>query len=135
MNAVSLVATFGLAPAFSAGAREGVSLHTEDSEAILACQRGDREAFDALVERYQRDVYRLCFRYVNNHQDASDMAQEAFIKAFRAISRFRGESSFSTWIYRIAINTCLNFRSSRKPPAEEVTEAVPDRSPGALEGV
>src|SRR5437762_14308387 len=83
---------------------------------IEAVQRGDREAFDRLVERYQRDVYRLCYRYVNNHHDASDMAQEAFLKAFRAIGRFRGDSAFSTWLYRIAVNTCLNFRSSRRLP-------------------
>jgi len=135
MNVASLVAPFGLAPVFSTGAREAARLHTEDQEAILACQRGDKEAFDKLVERYQRDVYRVCFRYVNNHQDASDMAQEAFLKAYRAIGRFRGESSFSTWIYRIAINTCLNFRAARKPQAEDVTEALEDRSPGALDGV
>jgi RNA polymerase sigma-70 factor (ECF subfamily) len=109
--------------------------HTErerDREAVLACQRGEREAFDRLVERYQRDVYRLCYRYGNNHEDANDMAQEVFLKAYRALGRFRGESAFSTWLYRIAVNTCLSFRSSRKPEAEEATEALPDASPGAL---
>jgi RNA polymerase sigma-70 factor (ECF subfamily) len=104
----------------------------QDREAVLACQRGEREAFDRLVERYQRDVYRLCYRYVNNHDDANDMAQEVFLKAYRALGRFRGESAFSTWLYRIAVNTCLSFRSSRRPEAEEVTEALPDASPGAL---
>jgi RNA polymerase sigma-70 factor (ECF subfamily) len=84
------------------------------------------------MERYQRDVYRLCYRYVNDHHDANDMAQEVFLKAYRAIHGFRGESAFSTWLYRIAVNTCLNFRSSRKPEAEEVSDALPDRSPGAL---
>src|SRR5205085_9193025 len=86
----------------------------EDREAIEACRRGDREAFDRLVERYQRDVYRLCYRYVNNHHDSSDLAQESFLKAYRAIGRFRGESAFSTWLYRIAVNTCLNFRAPRQ---------------------
>src|SRR4029078_6739078 len=90
----------------------------EDREAIQACQRGEREAFDRLVERYQRDVYRLCFRYVNNHHDANDMAQEVFLKAYRAIGKFRGDSAFSTWLYRIAVNTCLNFRAARKLPAQ-----------------
>jgi RNA polymerase sigma-70 factor (ECF subfamily) len=107
----------------------------QEREAILACQRGEREAFDRLVERYQRDVYRLCYRYVNNHEDANDMAQEVFLKAYRALGRFRGESAFSTWLYRIAVNTCLSFRSSRKPAGEEVTEALPDASPGALDKV
>jgi RNA polymerase sigma-70 factor, ECF subfamily len=102
----------------------------EDREAIEASQRGDREAFDRLVEHYQRDVYRLCYRYVNNHHDASDLAQEAFLKAYRAIGRFRGDSAFSTWLYRIAVNTCLNFRAARKLPSEPLEVDVPDRRRG-----
>jgi RNA polymerase sigma-70 factor (ECF subfamily) len=107
-------------------ARVGAGLREDDRAAIQACQRGEREAFDRLVERYQRDVYRLCFRYVNNHHDANDMAQEVFLKAYRAIAKFRGDSSFSTWLYRIAVNTCLNFRAARKPPAEELSDHVAD---------
>jgi RNA polymerase sigma-70 factor, ECF subfamily len=98
----------------------------EDREAIEACQRGDRDAFDRLVERYQRDVYRLCYRYVNNHHDANDLAQESFLKAYRAIGRFRGDSAFSTWLYRIAVNTCLNFRALRKLPSEPLEDDVAD---------
>ncbi len=112
-------------------------LRHEDREAVEACQRGEREAFDRLVERYQRDIYRLCYRYVNNHEDASDMAQEVFLKAYRAIGRFRGDSSFSTWLYRIAVNTCLNFRAGRRPPPQELSDALPDRGPAVsdrLEG-
>jgi len=101
--------------------------HEDDRDAIAACQGGEREAFDRLVEKYQRDVYRLCYRYVNNHQDANDMAQEVFLKAYRALDRFRGDSSFSTWLYRIAVNTCLNFRASRKPEAAELPEALADK--------
>jgi RNA polymerase sigma-70 factor (ECF subfamily) len=104
--------------------------HAEDREAIEACQRGEREAFDGLVERYQRDVYRLCYRYVNNHHDASDLAQESFLKAYRAIGRFRGDSAFSTWLYRIAVNTCLNFRAARKLPSETIEDDVPDATRG-----
>ena len=107
--------------------------HEDDRDAIAACQGGEREAFDRLVDKYQRDVYRLCYRYVNNHQDANDMAQEVFLKAYRALDRFRGDSAFSTWLYRIAVNTCLNFRASRKPPAAELPETLPDKSQGALE--
>jgi RNA polymerase sigma-70 factor (ECF subfamily) len=110
----------------SQGLREG------EREAIEACQRGEREAFDRLVERYQRDIYRLCYRYVNNHEDANDMAQEVFLKAYKAIGRFRGDSSFSTWLYRIAVNTCLNFRAARKPETEELPEALPDARAGAV---
>src|SRR5215475_10753031 len=99
-----------------------------EADAIAASQRGEREAFDELVLRYQRDVYRLCYRYVNNHEDANDLAQEVFLKAYRAIGGFRGDSSFSTWLYRIAVNTCLNFRSARKPPAQELSDSVPDHA-------
>jgi RNA polymerase sigma-70 factor (ECF subfamily) len=113
--------------------RVGSGLREEDREAVAASQRGQREAFDRLVQRYQRDVYRLCYRYVNNHQDASDMAQEVFLKAYRAIGGFRGESSFSTWLYRIAVNTCLNFRAARRPIAEELPDALPDRRASAAE--
>jgi RNA polymerase sigma-70 factor (ECF subfamily) len=110
-------------------------LREDDRDAVTACQRGEREAFDRLVERYQRDVYRLCYRYVNNHHDANDMAQEAFLRAFRAIGKFRGESAFSTWLYRIAVNTCLNFRSARKPEASELPDSLPDRAETAAEAV
>ena len=113
----------------------GSRLREDDREAIEACQRGDRDAFDRLVQRYQRDVYRLCYRYLNNHEDADDVAQEVFLRAYRAISRFRGDSAFSTWLYRIAVNACLNFRASRKPPSAEVPEAIPDPSPGAHSAV
>ena len=105
----------------------------EDQEAIVACQRGEREAFSRLVERYQRDVYRLCYRYVNNHQDANDMAQEVFLRAYRAIGKFRGDSAFSTWLYRIAVNTCLNFRSLKRLPQEPLSEALPDGAPAAAD--
>ena len=108
-------------------------LREDDREAVAASQRGERQAFDILVEKYQRDIYHLCYRYVNDHQDANDMAQEVFVKAYRALGRFRGDSSFSTWLYRIAVNTCLNFRASRRPPTVELPEALPDRAPGALE--
>src|ERR687897_1602759 len=106
------------------------TLRADDREAVEASRRGDREAFDRLVERYQRDVYRLCYRYVNNHEDANDAAQEAFLRAYRAIGSFRGDSAFSTWLYRIAVNTCLNFRAARKPAADELPDTLPDLRPG-----
>jgi RNA polymerase sigma-70 factor (ECF subfamily) len=112
--------------------RPSSGLREEEREAVEACQRGEREAFDRLVERFQRDIYRLCYRYVNNHEDANDVAQEVFLKAYRAIRRFRGDSSFSTWLYRIAVNTCLNFRSARKPETEELPEALADPRVGVV---
>lgn len=128
VTAETLVSPFVLAVAGERPPSLGSHLHVEDREAVEACQGGEREAFDRLVERYQRDVYRLCYRYVNNHEDANDMAQEVFIKAYRALGRFRGDSSFSTWLYRIAVNTCLNFRASRRPPGEELPEGLADAS-------
>jgi RNA polymerase sigma-70 factor (ECF subfamily) len=108
------------------GPQSALPRGADEREALEACRRGEREAFGLLVERYQREIYRLCYRYVGNHEDANDMAQEAFLKAWRALPSFRGDSAFSTWIYRIAVNTCLNFRSSRKPPTDEPSEALPD---------
>lgn len=127
MNPQALAIPIGLAVAGgSERSGDARGLREDDRQAVEACQQGQREAFDRLVERYQRDVYRLCYRYVNNHQDANDMAQEAFLKAYRAIAKFRGDSAFSTWLYRIAVNTCLNFRSARRPPQEELSEHLAD---------
>lgn len=116
--------------ASAVGAAERAQSREAEAALIEACQQGDREAFDRLVERYQRDVYRLCYRFVNQHEDASDLAQEAFLKAWKAIGRFRGDSAFSTWLYRIAVNACLNHRASRRPPAQELPESLPDPDPG-----
>src|SRR3954454_4842924 len=102
-----------------------------DAADVQAASAGDREAFDRLVQRYEREVYRLCFRYVNAHQDASDMAQEAFLKAWKALPSFRGDSAFPTWLYRITVNTCLSFRAASRTRTEEISEHLPDTRPGA----
>ncbi len=130
-----LEAVFGVAAVDARGRDSHDQVRADDAADLEACRQGDREAFDRLVARYQRDVYRLCYRYVNNHQDADDMAQEVFLKAYRALGRFRGESAFSTWLYRIGVNTCLNFRTSRRPPTDEISDALPDRRPSAADGV
>jgi len=104
-----------------------------DAEDVRACQRGERNAFDRLVERHQRDIYRLCFRYVNDHQDANDLAQETFLRAYRGIGRFRGESGFSTWLYRIAVNACLSFRARRRAECEPLPDGLSDGADGAPE--
>jgi len=125
-----LALALGLA---SAVARPDVAAQAREAERDLvgACQRGEREAFDRLVERYQREIYRLCYRYVNNHEDANDLAQDAFLKAWRAIGRFRGDSSFSTWLYRIAVNACLNHRALKRPLLQELPEVLPEPAPRA----
>ena len=80
----------------------------DDASLVKAIQKGDSAAFDRLVLRHQDRVYGICFWMLGNEQDADDTAQEVFIKVFKGIGRFRLESSFSTWLYRIAVNTCKN---------------------------
>lgn len=81
---------------------------TLEKELIELAQNGDRQAFDLLVERYQFKIIKLVNRYVRDPVEAMDIAQESFIKAYRAIGKFRGDSAFYTWLYRIAINTAKN---------------------------
>ncbi|MFP4130443.1 MAG: RNA polymerase sigma factor RpoE [Halorhodospira sp.] len=93
-----------------------------DRELVERVQAGDKQAFDVLVLRYQHKLLKLIGRYVREPQEASDVAQEAFIKAYRAIPRFRGESSFYTWLYRIGVNTAKNHlvAQGRRPPDTDV---------------
>lgn len=86
---------------------------TSDLALVRRVQRGDKGAFDALVLKYQHKVVKLVMRYVRNPAEAEDIAQEAFIKAYRALPQFRGDSAFYTWLYRIAINTAKNAIVSR----------------------
>lgn len=81
---------------------------------LRRAQAGDLEAYDALVRRHQPRVYSAVYHLTSNHEDANDLTQEAFIKAFRVLNTFKGDSSFFTWVYRIAINRTLNFLKSRK---------------------
>ncbi|ABA58919.1 RNA polymerase, sigma-24 subunit, RpoE [Nitrosococcus oceani ATCC 19707] len=93
-----------------------------DGELVRRVQRGDKKAFDMLVLKYQRKILRLISRYIHDPGEALDVAQEAFIKAYRALPRFRGESAFYTWLYRIAINTSKNYlvAQSRRPPENDI---------------
>src|SRR5947207_9845464 len=91
-----------------------------DAELVAASLAGDPSAFDALVERHRRNVYHVCYRFVGNHEDASDLTQEVFLRAFRALRRFKGQSSVGTWLYRIAVNVSLNRVSARTPPTEPI---------------
>jgi RNA polymerase sigma-70 factor (ECF subfamily) len=121
--------------AWPAGETKGAAppdARAEERAAVAACQRGDREAFDRLVERHQREVYRLCYRYVGTHEDANDLAQEVFLRAWRSIGRFRGDSAFRTWLHRIAVNACLNHRAVKRPPTQELPETLADPARGAL---
>ncbi|MGG5144309.1 RNA polymerase sigma factor RpoE [Alcaligenes ammonioxydans] len=88
-----------------------------DAELVARVQRGDKRAFDLLVLKYQRKIMRLLSRMVRDPSEIEDVAQETFIKAYRALPQFRGESAFYTWLYRIAINTARNWQASaaRRP--------------------
>lgn len=92
-----------------------------DADLVARVQRGDKRAFDLLVLKYQRRVMRLLSRLVRSPSDVEDVAQEAFIKAYRALPQFRGDSAFYTWLYRIAINTARNWHvaQTRRPQTVE----------------
>src|ERR1700679_129354 len=90
-----------------------MSADESDLSLVRRVQSGDKGAFDALVLKYQHKVTKLVMRYVRNPAEAEDIAQEAFIKAYRALPQFRGDSAFYTWLYRIAINTAKNAVVSR----------------------
>ena len=85
-----------------------------ETELVKRAQRGDMPAYDELVRRHQERIYATIYHMTSNHEDANDLAQEAFIKAFQALRTFKGGSSFYTWVYRIAINKTINFLKQRK---------------------
>ena len=100
-----------------------------DLSLVRRVQRGDKGAFDALVLKYQHKLVKLVMRYVRNPAEAEDIAQEAFIKAYRALPQFRGDSAFYTWLYRIAINTAKNAVVSRdRSPIEYNIDRNADES-------
>src|SRR6201992_1058243 len=98
---------------FCPGAEAPMSADVSDLSLVRRVQRGDKGAFDALVLKYQHKLVKLVMRYVRNPAEAEDIAQKAFIKAYRALPQFRGDSAFYTWLYRIAINTAKNAVVSR----------------------
>jgi RNA polymerase sigma-70 factor, ECF subfamily len=94
------------------------------------------KAFDELMIRYERQIYRVCYRFVDNRDDAMDLAQEVFIKAFEHLPTFRKESSLKTWLYRIAINHCINYKKKNVHEFVEVNEftgSVPASVQAAME--
>jgi RNA polymerase sigma-70 factor (ECF subfamily) len=94
-----------------------------DQRLVERVQRGDKAAFDLLVAKYQRKIFRLLSRLIRDAAEVEDVAQEAFIKAYRALPNFRGDSAFYTWLYRIAINTAKNHLVSQGRRAPTTTEA------------
>lgn len=96
-----------------------------ERDLVEACLAGRREAFDVVVTRHQRAVYRLCYRFAGNHEDAVDLAQETFLRAYRGLRKFRGGSTLATWLYRIAVNVSLNRVSARTPPLLPLEKSAP----------
>lgn len=97
-----------------------------DQDLVLRVQQGDKRAFDLLVIKYQHRIIQLVNRYVKDPSEAQDIAQEAFIKAYRALGDFRGDSAFYTWLYRIAINTAKNFLVARARRSGDVELDIQD---------
>jgi len=90
----------------------------EEMDLVKRARRGDLAAYDELVRRYQERIYATVYHMTANHEDANDLAQESFIKAFQALRSFKGGSSFYTWVYRIAVNKTINFLKQRKNRAQ-----------------
>jgi RNA polymerase sigma-70 factor (ECF subfamily) len=137
-DALSLSSRIALQRQAASGRSHGAGLPmtaADDAALVRQCLAGDTTAFDVLVERHRRQVYQVCYRFVNNHEDASDLAQDAFVRAYRALHTFKGNSAFSTWLYRVAINVCLNRVSAKQAATEpldrreheDVRGELPDR--------
>lgn len=95
----------------------------QDHELVKLVKAGELAPYDELVRRHQVKIHDLCYKMLRNYDDARDMAQETFLKAYRKINKFKGRSKFSTWLYRIAVNNCLNYIKKQKP-TEELYEEI-----------
>jgi len=105
-----------------------------DRQLVARAQRGDKRAFELLVEKYQRKLARLLSRFIRDPAEVEDVTQEAFIKAYRALPAFRGDSAFYTWLYRIGINTAKNYLMAMGRRAPTSTEVEADQAEGFDEG-
>ena len=118
---------------------------SDDSQLIERCRNGDREAFDELVRRYERQAYNLAYRLAGNYDDASDVVVEAFVRAFQGLHTFRGDANFGTWLHRVVVNTFLDMRKRSKGrqhvsleeqlelDGDTLTRQIEDTSPGPQE--
>ncbi len=106
-----------------------MSTQSTDKKLVKRVQKGDKGAFDLLVLKYEQKIVNLVMRYVRDPEQAMDITQEAFIKAYRALPRFRGDSAFYTWLYRIAVNTAKNYLAAqrRRPMDIELDMQDPDQ--------
>ncbi len=141
-------AALGWKPALGVGMRRSESqtgtsapesdLENADDRALVEAFRGGaREAFDVIVRRHQKHVYQLCYRFVGNHEDAADLSQDVFVRAFKGLRKFKGDAALGTWLYRVGVNVCLNKVTARRPVPESIEERQPadDRAETAFERV
>jgi RNA polymerase sigma-70 factor (ECF subfamily) len=117
----------GVHESAAAAPREPALVDLSERALVDACMAGREGAFDLIVERHRRAVYHLCWRFVGNHEDASDLSQEVFLRAFRGLRGFRGRSSLATWLYRIGVNICMNRISLKETAARKMTEPIDER--------
>ena len=97
------------------------TLHDADDRTLVAAYLEDRhDAFDVIVERHKRNVYRLCYRFVGNHEDASELVQDVSVRAFKGLHKFKGDSSLGTWLHRVGVNVCLNRIALKPPPCRSI---------------
>jgi len=94
----------------------------DDSRLVEWFLGGRREAFDVIVERYRAPIYRLCYRFTGNHEDAADLAQDVFVRAFRGLHQFQGNSALGTWLHRVGVNTALNRNAVKKMPTDPIDD-------------
>ncbi|MBM3751235.1 MAG: RNA polymerase sigma factor [Acidimicrobiia bacterium] len=106
----------------------------DDLALVRSFVDGERTAFDTIVARHQRAVYQVCYRFVHNHEDAADLTQDVFVRAFKGLKAFRGDAKLSTWLHRVAVNVCLNRTALVRPGIEPLDPArhVDDRSEDAF---
>ncbi|MFN7917009.1 MAG: sigma-70 family RNA polymerase sigma factor [Vicinamibacterales bacterium] len=93
-----------------------------EPDLIAACLAGTPGAFDLIVSRHRRPVYQICYRFMGNHEDASDLSQDVFLRAYRGLANFKGNAALGTWLHRIAVNTCLNRVALKTPKVEPIDE-------------
>lgn len=93
-----------------------------EPDLIAAALDGRAGAFDLIVERHRRPVYQICYRFMGNHEDASDLSQDVFLRAYRGLKNFKGNAALGTWLHRIAVNTCLNRVALKTPKTEPIEE-------------
>ncbi len=108
------------------GADDRALAGLDDAALVEQCLKGTAGAFDLVVERYRRPIYQICYRFVGNHEDASDLTQEVFLRAYRGLKNFRGQAALSTWLHRIGVNVCLNRVTAKKALDHATSDPIED---------